>query len=77
MNIETLYYVQYLITVPDILTDGQNVHRLAFEHQKDCLYMAHTLKQELDPISRKQQCQELTAYDFVVKVPLPKPEGML
>jgi len=76
MTLKIMYYVLYLITVPDVLTEGQNVHRLAFENQEDCLYMAHTLKQEIDPFSRKQQCQELTEYNVVIKMPLAKPEGM-
>lgn len=77
MTLKIMYYVLYLITVPDVLTEGQNVHRLAFENQEDCLYMAHTLKQELDPFSRKQQCQELSEYSLSLRLPMPKPKGML
>tara|TARA_R110002012_G_scaffold292293_1_gene487450 strand:+ start:141 stop:374 length:234 start_codon:yes stop_codon:yes gene_type:complete len=76
MTVPSFFYVLYLITIPDVLSEGQNVHRIAFEEQEDCLYMAHTLDQELDPFARKQQCQELTEYNFFVRVPLPKPEGM-
>lgn len=73
----TLYFVLYLITVPDVLTETDTlVHRLAFETQEDCLYMAHRLRQEVDPFARKQQCQELVKYERTLRVPLPKPEFM-
>ena len=74
MTVKIMYYVLYLITVPDVTADNQNVHRLAFEEQKDCLYMAHTLKQELDPFSRKQQCQENIEYSLFLRVPMAKPK---
>jgi len=77
MTVQSFFYVLYLITVPDVLNEGQNIHRLAFEKQEDCLYMAHTLKQEVDPFARKQQCQEISEYNLVLRVPLQKPEGML
>jgi hypothetical protein len=71
---KSLVYVLYLITVPDILDeDKRAVHRLSFESQATCLDLAHTLGQELDPISRKQQCQKIIAY---YRVPLPKPDFM-
>ena len=76
MNIPTMYYVLYIITVPDILIDGHNVHRLSFEHQKDCLHLAEALDQIRDPIVRKQQCQELTEYSMYLRPPMPKPKGM-
>ena len=76
---KSLVYVLYLITVPDILDeDKRAVHRLSFESQETCLDLAHTLGQELDPISRKQQCQTLEEYDhrISVRVPLPKLDFM-
>ena len=76
MRVPSFFYVLYLITVPDVLNEGQNIHRLAFEKQEDCLYMAHTLKQEVDPFARKQQCQELTEYSMYLRTPMPKPKGM-
>ena len=76
---KSLVYVLYLITVPDILVeDNRAIHRLAFDSQATCLDRAHTLGQELDPISRKQQCQTLEEYDhrISVRLPLPKPDFM-
>ena len=71
---KSFVYVLYLITVPDILDeDKRAVHSLSFESQETCLDLAHTLGQELDPISRKQQCQKIIAYH---RVPLPKPDFM-
>ena len=62
---KSFVYVLYLITVPDILDlDKRAVHRHAFENQETCIDLAHTLGQELDPISRKQQCQTLEEYDL-------------
>mgnify|MGYP003134652473 FL=1 len=72
-----MYYVLYLITVPDIMETETVIQRLAFEHKEDCLYLAHILKQELDPIAQKQQCQDLEEYKLSLRLPLPKPEGML
>jgi len=77
MTPKILYYVLYLITLPNVLAEDETVyHRLAFEKQEDCLYMAHTLKQELDPFSRKQQCQENIEYRLSLRIPLTKPEFM-
>ena len=76
---KSFVYVLYLITIPDILDDDKMaVHRLAFENQETCINLAHTLKQETDPISRKQQCQQLEEYDhrISVRIPLPKPDFM-
>ena len=76
MTVQAFFYVLYLITDPDVLNEGQNIHRLAFEKQEDCLYMAHTLKQEVDPFARKQLCLELTEYSMYLRTPMPKPKGM-
>ena len=77
MTTKALYYVLYLITVPDVLEEKEIMtHRLAFEQQQNCLYMAHILKQELDPFAQKQQCQENTEYYREMRIPLPKPEIM-
>ena len=76
---KSFVYVLYLITMPDIF-DGDKMafHRLAFENQETCIDLAHTLKQEIDPFSRKQQCQTLEEYDhrISVRIPLPKPDFM-
>ena len=76
---KSFVYVLYLITVPDILDlDKKAFHRLAFENQETCLHLAHTLGQELDPISRKQRCQTLEEYDHRIsfRIPLAKPDFM-
>ena len=76
---KSFVYVLYLITVPDILDlDKKAFHRLAFENQETCLHLAHTLGQEIDPSSRKQQCQQLEEYDhrISVRISLPKPDFM-
>ena len=74
---KALYYVLYLITVPNVLAEREIMtHRIVFEKQENCLYMAHMLKQELDPFARKQQCQENIEYYREMRIPLPKPEIM-
>jgi len=75
--IKASFFVLYFITVPDVTTEVVTIfHRWAFEEQEYCLYMAHKMKQELDPFTRKQQCQENTEWYKELKAPLPKPEFM-
>jgi hypothetical protein len=75
--IKASFFVLYLITIPNVLVDSETVvHRLAFNEQKSCLYMAHTLKQELDPFAQKQQCQENTEWYEEFRMPLRKPDFM-
>ena len=77
MTTKALYYVLYLITVPNVLAEREIMtHRIVFEKQENCLYMAHKMKQEVDPFARKQQCQENTEWYKELKAPLPKPEFM-
>ena len=77
MTTKALYYVLYLITVPNVLAEKEVMtHRIVFEKQENCLYMAHMLKQELDPFARKQQCQENIEYYREMRIPLSKPEIM-
>ena len=73
--IKASFFVLYFITVPDVTTEAEPIfHRWAFEEQENCLYMAHMLKQELDPFARKQQCKENIEYYREMRIPLPKPE---
>ena len=54
--IKASFFVLYFITVPDVTTEADTIfHRWAFEEQENCLYMAHKMKQEVDPFARKQQ----------------------
>ena len=75
--IKASFFVLYFITVPDVTTEADTIfHRWAFEEQENCLYMAHKMKQEVDPFARKQQCQENTEWYKELRAPLPKPEFM-
>ena len=40
-----LFYVLYLITLPDIETDDHALHRLVFSYKADCIEMAQQLGQ--------------------------------
>ena len=72
-----LFYVLYLITLPDIETDEHAMHRLVFSYKEDCIEMAQQLRQLKDPIIGKNNCVEVENYDIAVRIPLSKPEGML
>ena len=38
-----MFYVLYLITLPDIEADDHAMHRLVFSYKEDCIEMAHPL----------------------------------
>ena len=71
-----LFYVLYLITLPDIQTDDHAMHRLVFSYKEDCIEMAQQLGQLQDPWVGKNNCVEVENYDIEVRIPLRKPEGM-
>ena len=72
-----MFYVLYLITLPDIETSDHAMHRLVFSYKEDCIEMAQQLRQLKDPIIGKNNCVEVENYDIAVRIPLSKPEGML
>lgn len=71
-----MFYVLYLITLPDIQTEDHNMHRLVFSYKEDCIEMAQQLGQLKDPWVGKNNCVEVENYDIEVRIPLRKPKGM-
>ena len=71
-----MFYVLYLITLPDIEKDDHAMHRLVFSYKEDCIEMAQQLGQLKDPWVGKNNCVEVENYDIEVRIPLRKPEGM-
>ncbi len=71
-----MFYVLYLITLPDIEADDHAMHRLVFSYKEDCIEMAQQLGQLKDPWVGKNNCVEVENYDIEVRIPLRKPEGM-
>lgn len=76
MTPETVYFILYLITVPDIESDQRAIHRIYFENFEQCDHYAEILDQRYDPIVRKPNCVKVNNYIKEVRIPLRKPEFM-
>jgi len=72
-----MFYVLYLITLPDIEIADHAMHRLVFSYKEDCIEMAQRLGQLKDPWVGKNNCIEVDNYDIEVRIPLKKPKEML
>jgi len=76
MTPDVVYFILYLITVPDIESDQRAIHRIYFENADECEYYAEMLGQEKDPIVGKKNCVKVDTYLPKMRLPLPKPEFM-
>ena len=76
MTPESIYFILYLITVPDIESDQRAMHRIYFEDFEHCNHYAEILDQRYDPVVRKPNCVKVDNYIKEVRIPLRKPEFM-
>ena len=78
MTPKVLYYVLFLITLPDIESEEHLVHRIVFEKEVNCLYHAKILNQHKDPWVQKPNCVAVESHYKNPEVPIPlrKPEFM-
>jgi hypothetical protein len=70
------FFALYILTVPDIMENNVNLKRVVFHDHETCMYVAQSLNQVLDPVSRKENCIEVDNFIITVRTPLPKPELM-
>ena len=59
---ETIVYILYLITQPDIMDTQLKVHQIVFEDKKTCMHMAEVLQQKRDPVVKKPNCTKVESY---------------
>ena len=76
MTPDVVYFILYLITVPDIESDQRAIHRIYFENADQCKHYAEMLGQRYDPVVGKRNCVKVDMYLPEVRIPLPKPEFM-
>ena len=76
MTPDIVYFILYLITVPDIESDQRAMHRIYFQSADQCEHYAEMLGQRYDPIVGKRNCVKVDTYLPEIRIPLPKPEFM-
>ena len=76
MTPDIVYFILYLITVPDIESDQRAMQRIYFEDFGQCDHYAKILGQQNDPIVGHKNCVRVDMYLPEVRIPLPKPEFM-
>ena len=76
MTPDIVYFILYLITVPDIESDQRAMHRIYFEDFGQCDHYAKILGQQNDPIVGHENCVKVYNYIKEVRIPLRKPEFM-
>ena len=59
---ETIVYILYLITQPDIMDTQLKIHQIVFGDKKSCIHMAEVLQQEHDPVVKKPNCTKVESY---------------
>ncbi len=76
MTPDIVYFILYLITVPDIESDQRAMHRIYFQSADQCEHYAEMLGQQNDPIVGQKNCVKVDTYLPEFRIPLPKPEFM-
>ena len=76
MTPDIVYFILYLITVPDIESDQRAIHRIYFENFDQCEYYAEMFGQQNDPVVGKKNCVKVDTYLPEIRIPLRKPEFM-
>jgi hypothetical protein len=76
MTPDIVYFILYLITVPDIESDQRAIHRIYFENFDQCEHYAEMLGQQNDPIVGQKNCVKVDTYLPEIRIPLRKPEFM-
>ena len=67
MTPKVLYYVLFLITLPDVEAKEHLVHRIVFEKEENCLYHAKMFNQHKDPWVQKPNCVTVKAITAIQK----------